>query len=157
MNRWARVMVVVVALALASPLMAGEGHKCSHPTQECLDYMAAKYKDRGWVGIEMDDSGEHMVITRVVDGSPAAKAGFKKGDTLMAVNGIAFAEDNKAKLEKVHRAMKPGAEMTYTVERNGRNKDLDVTLAAIPEAVMAEWVGKHMVNDHAEEIQIASK
>jgi len=50
----------------------------------------------------------------------------------------------------------PGAEITYTVKRGGKSKELDVTLAGIPDAVMAQWVGKHMADDHAE-IQIASK
>jgi predicted metalloprotease with PDZ domain len=156
MNRWAKVIAVVAAVALASPLMAGEGHKCTHATQECLDYMAANFKDRGWVGIEMDDSGGHMVVTKVVDSSPAEKAGFKKGDLLLAVNGVEFAEAHKDKIKKVQSSMKPGVEMVYTVKRGTKKKELDVTLAKIPDTVMAQWVGSHMVNDHAE-IQLASK
>jgi len=156
MNRWAYLFAVVVAVALASPLMAGEGHTCTHATQECLDYMAANLKDRGWVGIEMDDSGDYMVITKVVDGSPAEKAGFKKGDMLLAVNGVEFAEANKDKLKEVQGSMKPGVDMTYTLKRGAKKKELDVTLAKIPDTVVAQWVGKHMVDDHAE-IKIASK
>ena len=151
-----KIFVVVVAVALASPLMAGEGHKCAHPTQECLDYMAASFKDRGWVGIEMDDSGDYLVITRVVDGSPAEDAGLQEGDVLWAVNGVEFSEANKDKLGEIRESMTPGAEITYTVKRSGKSQELDVTLVKIPDAVMAQWVGMHMVSDHAE-IQIASK
>lgn len=149
-------VVVAVAVALASPVMAGEGHKCTHSTQECLDYMAAHYKDRGWVGIEMDDSGQYMVLTKVVDGSPADQAGFKNGDMLLAVNGVEFAEENKEKLGKIQESMKPGKDMTYTVKRGSKKKQIEVTLGQIPDAVVAEWVGKHMVVDHAA-VQMASK
>jgi hypothetical protein len=35
-------------------------------------------------------------------------------------------------------------------------KNLEVTLAAVPEDIMAQWVGRHMLEGHAEEIQLAS-
>jgi len=63
------VTTVVMALVLALPLMAGEGKKCTYSTQECLDYMASKMKDRGWVGIEYD--AETMVVKNVIPDSPA--------------------------------------------------------------------------------------
>jgi len=50
--------------------------------------------------------------------------------------------------------MNPGADFTYTVARRGKKVDLNVELGAIPESVMAEWIGNHMM-DHAD-LQMAS-
>jgi len=119
--------------------------------------MAKNLSNRGWVGIEMDDKGGvgMMVITKVIDASPAEKAGFKVGDALVAVNGVTFSEDNEKQLEDIKYSMTPGADFTYTVSRKGSKVDLDVELGSIPDHVKAQWIGGHMM-DHAE-LQMASK
>jgi len=150
------MLAVVMIMVMSMPAMAGEGGKCSASTQDCLNHMAKNLANRGWVGIEMDDEGgvDKMVVTRVVEDSPAERAGFKKGDVMVAVNGVAFAEDNEKKLKDVRYSMKPGADFTYTVARHGKKMDLNVELGSIPENVRAEWIGNHMM-DHAE-MQLAS-
>jgi serine protease Do len=150
-------VILAVTIMATAPAMAGEGSKCTAPTQDCLNYMAKNLKNRGWVGIEMDDKGgiDKMVITKVVEDSPAEKAGFKVGDTLAAVNGVAFTEENQKQLKDIQYSMRPGADFTYTISRKGSKVDLDVELGQIPESVMAQWIGGHMM-DHAE-IQMASK
>lgn len=156
MKKAIRAISAVMIMAMTAPVMAGDGLKCTASTQDCLNYMAKNLKDRGWVGIEMNDRGgvDKMVITRVIEGSPAEKAGFKVGDTLAAVNGVAFSEENNQQLKDIQYAMKPGADFVYTVSRKGSRVDLEVELGQIPKDVMAQWVGGHML-DHAE-IQVAS-
>jgi len=147
-----RTVVAICLVALvALPLMAGDGKKCSHSTQECLDLMATKMKDRGWVGIEYEP--DDMKVTKVVGKSPAEAAGFKAGDVMVAVNGIAFGDENSAKLKKL--GWKAGDELTYTVKRGGATKDLKVELGSLPESVLAQWVGSHMVKDHTS-VKVAS-
>jgi len=158
MKKAIAVMTAVLIMVMAAPAMAGEGStKCTASTQDCLNYMVKNLKNRGWVGIEMDDKGgiDKMVITKVIDGSPAEKAGFKVGDTLAAVNGIAFSEENQQQLKDMQYSMKPGADFVYTVSRKGSKLDLEVELGQIPKDVMAQWIGGHMI-DHAE-LQMASK
>ena len=89
-----------------------------------------------------------MTITRVEPGSPAEAAGLKEGDVLTALNGIRFSEENKEAMKGAQAKMTVGATVTYTVDRAGRNMDLDVTLGSIPDTVMAKWIGRHML-DHA--------
>ena len=154
MKKTGTVIAVVMLMVMSAPAMAGE--KCTSSTQDCLDHMAKNLKNRGWVGIEMDDEGgmDKMVVTKVVEDSPAQRAGFKKGDVLVAVNGVTFAEENQKQLKDVQYAMKPGSDFTYTVARSGKKVKLEVELGNIPENVMAQWIGGHMM-DHAE-LQMAS-
>jgi predicted metalloprotease with PDZ domain len=157
MKRAIVVFSVVMIMVMALPATAGDASKCTASTQDCLNHMVKSFNNRGWVGIEMDDKGGvgMMVITKVIDGSPAQKAGFMVGDTLLAVNGITFSEENEKQLKDIQYAMTPGADFTYTVSRKGSKVDLDVELGELPENVKAEWIGNHMM-DHAE-IQMASK
>ena len=155
MGRNTGMFVVVMAVAVAMTAAAGEGHKCTASTQDCLNYMKAHMTDRGWVGIEYEQ--EDMKVIRVIDGSPAERAGFRKGDVMVGMNGVDFAEGNHEKLMKIQKEqMKPGNTMTYTVRRAGKMRNLDVTLGELPEAVLAQWVGSHMLKDHAGEMVIAS-
>ena len=156
MDRRVGFLTMVMMAAVAVTAMAGEGHKCTASTQECLDYMKAHMTDRGWVGIEYDQ--EEMKVIRVIDGSPAERAGIHKGDVMMGMNGVDFAEENMEKLQQIQKAeMKPGNTITYTVRRAGQMKNLKVTLGELPEEVLAQWVGNHMIKDHAGEMKIASK
>lgn len=143
-------LVFGVVISLAFPAFAG-GYECTKSTQECLNAMAEKLQKRGWVGIELDkdeDAGT-MTVKRVVSDSPAQAAGFKIGDQLVAVNGIRYNDESKKEaLQKAYDAMTPGAQVTYTVSRSGYEKDLDVKLGKLPEEVLAQWIGGHMI-EHA--------
>lgn len=113
-------------------------------------------KKRGWVGIEMEQTEDGMLaITRVIADSPAEKAGFQAGDVLTSVNGLAYAQADEAKRKAVWQEMLPGKKMSYVVDRGGKSLDVEVVLASIPETVMAQWIGQHMLMahlDHSEEL-----
>ena len=143
-------LVVALVFVLVAPAFAGDYNKCTAGTQECLNKMAEKLQNKGWVGIELDRDEETgaLSVTLVVDDSPAQAAGFKAGDKLVAMNGLVFGEASEEALEEAWGGMKPGKEIAYTVSRNGHDEDLDVTLGKLPEDVMAKWVGQHML-DHA--------
>jgi C-terminal processing protease CtpA/Prc len=149
-------LVLVVLVALASPLAAGEKHTCKASTQDCLNYMKTHMAERGWVGIEYDP--ETNTVIRVIENSPAEAAGFAKGDRMVAMDGVELSKENKEKLEKIsQKKMRPGNTLTYTVERAGMRKNVEVTLESLPDSVLAQWVGTHMLEAHAEEIKLASK
>jgi predicted metalloprotease with PDZ domain len=143
------ILTVALTLLIAAiPVVAGEG-KCTAETQACLNKMVQHFQSRGWVGIELEshDTGA-LTITRVEHDSPAEAAGLKEGDVLTALNGIRFSEENEEAMKGAQAKMTVGATVTYTVDRVGRNMDVEVTLGSIPDTVMAKWIGRHML-DHA--------
>ena len=142
--------------AASAARTASQAHGCTADTQYCLNKMATKLKSKGWVGIELDVDEESgvMTVTRVEHGSPALEAGMREGDVLLAMNGMRFDREDKEKLHAAKSQMKVGSRVTYAVERDGYKKKLDVTLAAIPDEIMAKWVGQHMLG-HAT-IEVAS-
>jgi hypothetical protein len=56
--------------AAEKPAEKSSEKKCPYSTQECLNYMAARLKASGWIGIEYDPEKANE-ISRVVAGSPA--------------------------------------------------------------------------------------
>ena len=149
-----RILVAMgLLMALAVPALAGDGHGCDYGTQECLDYMAAHYTSRGWCGIELDHNKETsvMTVTSIVPESPAEASGFMVGDTLLGFNGALFADADDEAMKAAKKGMTAGADVTYIVEREGAKKELKVSLAEVPEDVLAAWIGSHMM-EHVQDV-----
>ncbi len=147
MKRILSIALPFLVLAIAAPAFAGEG-KCTAGTQECLDYMAQKMKNKGWIGVELENTDAGLKITAVVEGSPAEAAGLSAGDYLVAVNGIEYSEANHEKLGEMQKTMTPGSEFTFSIRHGEKNKDLAITLGTMPEDVYAQMIGGHMI-EHA--------
>jgi C-terminal processing protease CtpA/Prc len=146
------VVLALVAVAFGQ-VLAGEdchGKKCSMSTQACLDAMASKLHDSGYVGVmlNMDESDGTLSIESVIPGTPADAAGLKAGDVLVALNGARISKDNHAAVEKARGDWKPGQQVTYTIQRNGAEQDITFALASMPADVLARMIGEHML-EHA--------
>jgi C-terminal processing protease CtpA/Prc len=149
------VPIGLCAVVAFAPVLAGDAsHKCTMPVQDCLDRMSADLKTTGWVGIEFDNSvlsqGGYK-ISKVIEGSPAQKAGLQPGDILYALNGVRLAKESNAALAKARKEWQPGQSVTYTIKREGVDHEIQLTLAPMPADVMARWIGEHMKEHEAAE------
>ncbi|HZX99262.1 MAG TPA: PDZ domain-containing protein, partial [Dermatophilaceae bacterium] len=70
------------------------------------------------------------VLTNVVSGTPADKAGLQAGDAITAVDGNSI--DGSLSLVAQVRERSVGDKVTIKVVRNGQSKDITVTLIAKP-------------------------
>ncbi len=95
----------------------------------------------GFLGVTLDEVSEELrahhdlgergaIVTSVVEGSPAAQAGLKQWDILLAVGDqeVTSAEQ----LIEVVQSRKAGDKLSLTVLRRGKERKVDVTLGARP-------------------------
>jgi S1-C subfamily serine protease len=144
-------------LGLSLVAVAGEKTHCTKQAGECVKGMYEKLAHAGWLGIETDKDDKGVVtIKAVVPDSPAVAAGFQAGDVLVAINGVEISEANKDALKAAKKSLVAGGEGRYTVLRHGAKKDLTARLVAPPRTVLAQWIGEHMLADHAG-TQVAAK
>jgi len=84
-----------------------------------------------WLGLSFrTDVPDRAVVEAVEDGSPAAEAGLRPGDTVLALDGRRPA--NVIELETMLLDRKVGQTVRLTVERNGRRFEKAVRIAAAP-------------------------
>jgi predicted metalloprotease with PDZ domain len=139
------ILLSAALLMVAVPAFAG-GEKCAADAQACLNHWSGN-KAGGWLGADMDKSTPGVYkVKGVTAESPAAAAGFKVGDVLVAINGANLSD--KEAVKKAKGSWKAGQAVTYTVQRAGTEKQLAVTLAKTPDAVFATMLGTHMLEHH---------
>jgi len=144
------VLPALMAVVIPSVVVAGHGygHKCTKTVEDCLASMATDIRAHGYVGIETDKDEATGTITvkRVVPGSPAEAAGLQADDILLAMNGVKFGDEkSEAALMAAKKSMKVGSQLTYLVRRGGYDKKVSVTLGPVPDEVLAQRVGYHML------------
>ncbi len=110
----------------------------SQAAQVTEQLKTGKKVSRGWLGVTMQALNENAakalglkkakgaLISSVMENEPAAKAGIKAGDVIIAVNGKEV--DDSAALLRAIAGQKPGAKATVTIWRDGKSKDVTVTL-----------------------------
>ena len=80
------------------------------------------------------------LVGQVEPDTPAAKAGLKRGDVILTLNGQAVDSANDLRLRISQTA--PGTTVKLGVSRDGKMQDFNVTLGELPEKVAQEGGGK---------------
>ena len=89
------------------------------------------------------DKVQGALVSTVQPGSPAEKAGVRRGDVILAVNGSAMKDGNSLRNE-ISQLM-PGAEVKLTYVRNGKEDTVGVKLAELK--ARPEGEGRDNEND----------
>jgi serine protease Do len=100
---------------------------------------------RGWLGVSIQEvtpelsgqfglkSPKGALVTEVLGNSPAEKAGMKRGDVILAINGQEI--ENLARLRILVAATQVGTKVKVEVMRDGKERNLNVFIGELPEDV----------------------
>ena len=127
-------VVAALALAVALPASACEGHNKSSATTASADGHSCSGMSRStaWAGAWLQRSGGgELTVVAVAEGSPAAKSGLRKGDIVLAVNGRSIAEKSSHSCADGS-ACSVGSAFAYTVQRGKATKTVKVKLEKMP-------------------------
>ncbi|MCH1430265.1 MAG: Do family serine endopeptidase [Chlamydiales bacterium] len=101
---------------------------------------------RGYLGINLQPIDSDLakqfglkevagtIITQVIEGTPADKAGLKQGDIILEYNG--YKAESLASFRLDVSMMKPGSEVSLKVDRDGEVKEFSVIIGTTPEKDM---------------------
>jgi serine protease Do len=145
--------VIGINTAIVSRTGVNEGIGLSIPSNMARDIMAQLIDKgkvvRGYLGVSIQNVDEALaksfklpnmegaLVTAVAQGTPAAKAGMKAGDFIVKVNGKTVRNINE--LRNAVAALEPGKTYPFLVLRDGRQKTLQVGVAAQPDDMAAAF------------------
>lgn len=98
---------------------------------------------RGWLGVVIQEVSKDLaesfglekpvgaLVAQIQDGGPAAKGGLLVGDVILSMNGQPIIMS--ADLPHLVGALKAGEKAKLEVIRDGKHKDVELTVGAIPE------------------------
>src|SRR5262245_25113475 len=116
--------------ALAAAVLAGLCFATAAPAAD--DPKKDDDKPTGYIGVKlMAEEGGPITVAETVEGSPAEKAGLKAGDVIKKVAGKAVADPQE--VAKKIRGSKPGDKVVLTIERDGKEKEITITVGKPPE------------------------
>jgi serine protease Do len=104
--------------------------------------------ERGFLGVMIQDLTPDLasafkldrttgaLVGDVTAGSPADRAGLKSGDVIVAMNGQPIADATQLKLRVAEAG--PGANIQFTINRNGATQTIDASLGQLPGEKLAK-------------------
>ncbi len=135
---------------------SGQGIGFAIPSNMARDVIGqlreGKTVKRGWLGVTIQDIDENTakalgmentkgaLVTSVLEGQPAAKAGVKTGDVITSVAGEKVDDSNQL-LRRVAR-LKPGESAEMTILRKGSPSTVTVTLGERDAKKLAQQGGQ---------------
>ena len=70
------------------------------------------------------------IVSSVQPGSPAERAGLRRGDVITAINGAPVSDSNSLRNQVAR--IQPGTDVTLTISRDNREQQVRVTLGELP-------------------------
>lgn len=139
--------VIAINTAIFSPSGTSAGVGFAIPTSEILplleDMKAGRKVQRGWAGLSVSPvdpvfvrqwnlkTQKGAVVQAVVKGSPAHKAGLRRGDVLLKMDGAPVSGPND--IIALVRSRKPGDKMSVELLRAGQKKTATLKLSSAPQ------------------------
>lgn len=116
------MLAALVALALALPGALGAQDRRGDDRRPGGGYMGILF---AW-----DDDDDVAIVRDVVPESPADRAGVRRGDEIVRLNGHAATEEA---VDDLREALKPGDSVRLTVRRDGREEQRTLVAAERPQ------------------------
>lgn len=141
----------LLALTLAVPALAG-GANCRGQSSAAVAGADAschsKTSAAAWAGawLRRSASGQ-LSVAEVAKQSPAARAGLKAGDVVLAVNGYDLSDSKDAAMCASKAACNIGSTVAYTVQRGRSTRSIKVKLEKMPADATARLAARKATFD----------
>ena len=138
---------LIVALVAAATL-AADGPKCNGTARECEQKIRHLVSGRRYLGVTVQDRNPGLVVNSVHPNSPAARAGLKPGDQLIALNGKSLREASGREFKQLIADARTTGRIWMLVSRHGAIHKIETRLEPYTKEQVAKMVALHLSMTH---------
>lgn len=138
---------LIVALVAAATLVA-DGPKCNGTARECEQKIRHLVSGRRYLGVTVQDRNPGLVVNSVHPNSPAARAGLKPGDQLIALNGKSLRAATGREFKQLIADARTTGRIWMLVSRNGAIQKIETRLEPYTKEQVAKMVAVHLSMTH---------
>jgi len=141
--------IFVVALVASAAMIGAQEPKCSASAQECDQQIRRFLSGRRYLGATIEERNPGLVIKSVKPNGPAARAGLKPDDRLIAVNGKPLTRATTREFKQILADARETGVLWIIIGRGGRYLRMQARLEPYSREQVNRIVAAHLTQSHS--------
>lgn len=150
MKRHAFAALICLTLVSAFAVTAAEKQECSSTAAECDREIRQIMAGQRFLGLTIADLLPGIIVQAVVRDSPAARAGFRAGDKLIAVNGRSLTKSRVGDFKQALADPKHNGRIRVIVLRRDVFRSIEVRLEPYTKEQVDKIIAAHLAKRHTQ-------
>ena len=139
--------LVLAALVVTASVRAGEP-RCNATPRECDQQIRQMLSGRRFFGMTVEERKAGLVVKSVVPNSPAARAGLKQDDRLIAANGKSLVRATSREFKQLLADARETGRVSMIVARYGAYRRVEAQLEPYSKEQIDKIVAAHLSQNH---------
>lgn len=138
----------ILAALLVSAVAFAEQQKCNFSARECEQQIRQMLTGRRFLGVFIEEKNPGLVIKDVAPDSPAARAGLRAGDRLIAVNGKSLTQATSLEFKKILGSSRETGRLWMIIWRRGAYTKIEARLEPYTKEQIDKIINTHLAESH---------
>ena len=139
---------ILVAIVAAITIRADEP-KCSASARECDEQIRKFLSGCRYLGATIEERHAGLFIKSVTPDGPAAQAGLRPGDRLIAVNNKSVTQASTRELKQILADARENGRLRFILARHGEYKRIEARMEPYSKEQIDKIVAAHLAQSHA--------
>jgi predicted metalloprotease with PDZ domain len=141
-----RLFLVLLA---AAALLHAQEPKCTASARECDEQIRQFLSGNRYLGATIEEHNRGLMIKSVIPGGPAARAGLRAGDRLIAVNGKSLTRASTREFKQIIADARENGRLWIILARRGAYARVEARLEPYSKEQLNKIVAAHLAQSHA--------
>ena len=145
-QRISRIFTLTLLAAVSA--IAGDDAKCHASARECDQQIRQMLSGRRYLGVTVEDRHPGLFVQAVAAGSPAARAGLRTDDRLIALNGKTLIPASIRDFKQMIYDARDSGTLRMIVARSGSYVRINARLEPYSKEQIDKIVSLHLSQSH---------
>jgi membrane-associated protease RseP (regulator of RpoE activity) len=148
LRSYPRILLTALVISAAAMVAVAEAPRCSFTARECEQQIRQMLTGRRFLGVQIEEKNPGLVIKTVAPNSPAARAGLKPGDRLIAVNGKSLTQATSLEFKQIISGARETGRLFMIIWRRGSYTRIEARLEPYTKEQIDKIINTHLIESH---------